>query len=830
MSVQNITRRAGPYVGTGLVSAYTFAFKVFRSEDVKVVRSASSDANAQDETLTLGTDYTVKLNADQNEKAGGTVTLVSPLAEGLRLSILSAITPDQQMVLTNHDGMLPTTLNDSADKAIALIQELQELLGRGITVPATSAMSPAELLNELVSAAKDARLSAEEAKKFAQICEEIKQNIFIYSWDIPHVVDTLDDVEKYPFDGFFAVGGYGDPGHHGQDISNRVVKARGSTELRTLGEWAEYILKSKEKISTIISVRDFGAVGNGIADDTDAFDAASKVSNVVFVPKGTYKVTRTPKSKLFALTTAKVLCNGATFNLSNTPQELSVLEQSEIDGKIVRLSNFCLGIDAGTTMQNSSISYANMAIGTSAAERVGDDIRRVSAIGQYSCRDLKKGYSVTAIGTNAAEWTNVADRVTLVGDNSGKNLGSTDTSRHGYFIENGATPAEFDVLWPEWRTFAGEVGSPKEKMTPEMFEHKATHIVGVGRNAFGFSITASDSVGVGYDACTSLLYGSGCVGVGDRVMQWTIKADNSTFVGASAAQGLMDSLQDTAVGTQTVKGYVHSNKNTVMGYQAMAGLKARNTDNPSLNCFFGRISGANAVGSISNNSGFGSGTLANVTGNGNTAVGSNALLRLVTGDNNTAVGLNSLILMQDASNATAITNATGLGYSARVSGSNQVQLGNSETTVYAYGAVQDRSDARDKADVRDTILGSDFILSLRPVDFRWDMRDDYIETVEHEVTCVDEEGNESTQVEYEVIKHAKDGSKKRNRFHHGFIAQEIKETMTKLGVDFGGYQDHKVNGGSDVLSLGYEELIAPMVKTIQEMDMRIKALEAKEDK
>ena len=211
-------------------------------------------------------------------------------------------------------------------------------------------------------------------------------------------------------------------------------------------------------------------------------------------------------------------------------------------------------------------------------------------------------------------------------------------------------------------------------------------------------------------------------------------------------------------------------------------------------------------------------------------MGSNALLRLVTGDNNTAVGLNSLILMQDASNATAITNATGLGCSAGVSRSNQVQLGNSETTVYAYEAVQDRSDARDKADVRDTILGSDFILSLRPVDFRWDMRDDYIETVEHEVTCVDEEGNESTQVEYEVIKHAKDGSKKRNRFHHGFIAQEIKETMTKLGVDFGGYQDHKVNGGSDVLSLGYEELIAPMVKTIQEMDMRIKALEAKEDK
>ena len=172
MSVQNITRRAGPYVGTGLVSAYTFAFKVFRSEDVKVVRSESADASAQDEVLKFGTDYTVKLNANQDEKAGGTVTLASPLAEGLRLSILSAITPDQQMVLTNHDGMLPTTLNDSADKAIALIQELKEAVGRTLRVPASSDKTPEDLTEELLSAQNDARKyadaaqqSAEEAKK-----------------------------------------------------------------------------------------------------------------------------------------------------------------------------------------------------------------------------------------------------------------------------------------------------------------------------------------------------------------------------------------------------------------------------------------------------------------------------------------------------------------------------------------------------------------------------------------------------------------------------------------------------------------------------------------
>lgn len=205
MSVQNITRRAGPYVGTGLVSAYTFAFKVFRSEDVKVVRSESADASAQDEALKFGTDYTVKLNANQDEKAGGTVTLASPLAEGLRLAILSAITPDQQMVLTNHDGMPPTTLNDSADKAIALIQELKEAVGRTLRVPASSDKTPEDLTEELLSAQNDARKyadaaqqSAEEAKKSELKTAEYAEAataIVPFKAEIKTVADNIETVK-----------------------------------------------------------------------------------------------------------------------------------------------------------------------------------------------------------------------------------------------------------------------------------------------------------------------------------------------------------------------------------------------------------------------------------------------------------------------------------------------------------------------------------------------------------------------------------------------------------------------------------------------------------
>lgn len=104
------------------------------------------------------------------------------------------------------------------------------------------------------------------------------------------------------------------------------------------------------------------------------------------------------------------------------------------------------------------------------------------------------------------------------------------------------------------------------------------------------------------------------------------------------------------------------------------------------------------------------------------------------------------------------------------------------------------------------------------------MRDDYFEDVE---TVVDGETITSLQAI------TKDGSKKRSRFHQGVIAQEVKQVMVDLGVDFGGYQDHSIGGGNDILSIGYEEFIPPMMKAIQELSAkndalvsRIEALEA----
>jgi polygalacturonase len=48
-----------------------------------------------------------------------------------------------------------------------------------------------------------------------------------------------------------------------------------------------------DKLRDCVSVKDFGAVGNGVANDTAAFNAAWTASNPhpVYVPPGTYLVT-----------------------------------------------------------------------------------------------------------------------------------------------------------------------------------------------------------------------------------------------------------------------------------------------------------------------------------------------------------------------------------------------------------------------------------------------------------------------------------------------------------------------------------------------------------
>jgi len=300
--------------------------------------------------------------------------------------------------------------------------------------------------------------------------------------------------------------------------------------------------------------------------------------------------------------------------------------------------------------------------------------------------------------------------------------------------------------------------------------------------------------------------GVGNVFTGDTAMASpSFAGAYNTAVGANALLVNTNGQQNTASGFGALASNVDGNYNSATGVNALVS----NTS--------GLFNTANGINSLYSNS----------TGSSNTAVGYGALFSCI-GNNNTAIGSGCL-------SNNSVTNSSGLGNDAQVTASNQVQLGNSATTTYAYGAVQNRSDVRDKTDVRDTVLGLDFINSLRPVDFKWDMREDYrippptlpaTDASEEELAAyVEARASWSEAIKLSNIQH--DGTHKRTRYHHGLIAQEVKAAIESANVDFGGFQDHSISGGDDVLSIGYSELIAPLIRAVQELKAEIEVLKSR---
>lgn len=258
-----------------------------------------------------------------------------------------------------------------------------------------------------------------------------------------------------------------------------------------------------------------------------------------------------------------------------------------------------------------------------------------------------------------------------------------------------------------------------------------------------------------------------------------------------------DFIENVVIGTNVGQNLNRLHRSTLIGSDALL-----NTRSANLSTVLGRNIGYDNLESIDTTIAIGNGAISTTTSaQWDVHIGTAAGCAYAHSNRNTSIGHHAGWKMVDGTTGVDVANSTCLGAGSSVSGSYQVQLGNETTTPYAYNALQVRSDRRDKTEIRDTVLGLDFINKLRPVDFKWNYRDSY-----------DDFDNSS-------------GEYIRKRYHHGLIAQDIEQIIKESGVDFGGYQDHTINGGCDVKSLGYDEFIAPMIKAIQELSARVIQLE-----
>jgi len=418
---------------------------------------------------------------------------------------------------------------------------------------------------------------------------------------------------------------------------------------------------------------------------------------------------------------------------------------------------------------------------------------------------LGNALAVTSGGTGQTSFTNGQ---LLIGNTTGNTLSkATLTAGNNISVTNGtgsitlaATAAGSDtqIQFNDGGTnLGGDSGLVYNKTTNTL----TVDVVDIGTGAGNIATNTA----IGDQALDANTTGFENVAVGHRALTSNTTGDYCTAIGADALYSNTSANYNTAVGTDAAVLTSTGISNTAVGASALV---------------------YNVSGSF--NTAFGTAALFDATGGANVAVGYYALSSIVNVTNNTAIGHQAL------KDDTGISNSSALGANTAVTGSNQVQLGDSSTTTYVYGTVQNRSDARDKADIRDTELGLDFIMSLRPVDYKWDYRETY-KTAAPEKPI---KGTPEAQQEYaakmeqwrqqnNLSNITPNGSNKRSRYHHGLIAQEVKAVMDAKGIDFGGYQDHSVNGGDDVLSIGYDELIAPLIKAIQELKAEIEELKAR---
>jgi hypothetical protein len=160
----------------------------------------------------------------------------------------------------------------------------------------------------------------------------------------------------------------------------------------------------------------------------------------------------------------------------------------------------------------------------------------------------------------------------------------------------------------------------------------------------------------------------------------------------------------------------------------------------------------------------------------------------------------------------------GIGYS-RPMDDNDTQCGSSTrrwTRVFAVNTTISSSDERDKLDINDSPLGLDFINDLRPVAYRW--------KVGEKKVIIDQEGNPILDADGNKTYEIREGVRK----HYGLISQEVKQAVDNSGVDdFAGWVQDDMSDPDSHQSISYEQFIAPLIKSVQELSAEVQTLKAK---
>ncbi len=275
----------------------------------------------------------------------------------------------------------------------------------------------------------------------------------------------------------------------------------------------------------------------------------------------------------------------------------------------------------------------------------------------------------------------------------------------------GNSPVRFES------TLAIGVDFAKDLFTNSNTSFLNSVLLGMAEAGDGFSELA------GKQCSLSVLIGGGMF---DSVMDMPITMNKMVVIGSECFENAMLDGIDIQYGIYIGREQLKQNfepsttncmHNTSIGYRAMGG-KVNGTENVAV----GYTSGFDINGSA--------------VSNYNSFYGVKAGFEHVSGEYNTFIGYNS-----GPSNNAASTgsNNTAIGNGAQFTSaatSNEIVLGNSSVTALKcqVQTITALSDERDKSDIVDLNHGLDFVMSLKPRKFVWDLRDETVTVTEEKIT------------------------------------------------------------------------------------------------
>ncbi|QJT15011.1 hypothetical protein E5E97_20230 [Aeromonas sp. 2692-1] len=517
---------------------------------------------------------------------------------------------------------------------------------------------------------------------------------------------------------------------------------------------------AQDKLRERITPQDKGAVGDGVTNDQAAFDAleASFSGQVVDLMSKTYLVTSIPTGNRYAngyfkvgsstfkavFDTAPKFGSGRVVSgegaLASLPDDYDIGESGLVvaigpgamgsatqvkkamawgpgsmsEGLILR-DNIGIGEDTLKFIESESPDYGpfpgtRMLAIMSNSFRFATTANRGVGLGRNTAQAVTTSIKVTATGANSVssycpiDWTGeitnptpvTADGITAYGaDTLSLCDGAEDTAigvSAGQNIKKG--DGNYFGGAGAGRLLDSDLSNANKvlDLTVRTGTYTASDTA-VTVNVIGVSAVVGNRVRL--QATTGPMVLSEAV---DVVVVTAPTSDQFTFTCPVAFSGA-GNIEITQVETSTTR--------TPSRWNSLCGARSGELATSMQECSFNGYSTGKAF----------NGTAATLTGWGSG-------FGLLSGTKITGNGHQSLRFMQDGSVATALTNSSGFGANTRVSGDNQVQLGDSATTTYVYGTVQNRSDARDKADLRPTTLLDEFIDGLEAEEGFWDMRDD----------------------------------------------------------------------------------------------------------